>query len=52
MQNDFDLPLDRMKQTDTPNFYRFGETGESEEAFSTRLANSLEQLILQEGPET
>jgi 4-aminobutyrate--pyruvate transaminase len=52
MQNDFDLPLDRMKQTDTPNFYRFGEADESEEAFSTRLANSLEQLILQEGPET
>ena len=52
MQNDFDLPLDRMKQTDTPNFYRFGEAEESEEAFSTRLANSLEQLILREGPET
>ena len=52
MQNDFDLPLDRMKQTDTPNFYRFGDSGESEEAFSTRLADSLEQLILQEGPET
>ncbi|XP_040368820.1 gamma aminobutyrate transaminase 3, chloroplastic-like [Rosa chinensis] len=27
-------------------------TGESEEEFSTRLANDLENLILKEGPET
>ena len=52
MQNDFDLPLERMIQTDTPNFYRFGDAGESEEQFATRLADSLEQLILAEGPET
>ena len=52
MQNDFDLPLDRMIQTETPNFYRFGNKGESEEQFATRLADSLEQLILAEGPET
>ena len=52
MQNDFDLPLERMIQTDTPNFYRFGNAGESEEQFATRLAESLEQLILAEGPET
>ena len=52
MQNDFDLPLDRMMQTETPNFYRFGNKGESEEQFATRLADSLEQLILAEGPET
>ena len=52
MQNDFDLPLERMIQTDTPNFYRFGDAGESEEQFATRLAESLEQLILAEGPET
>ncbi|MBO67751.1 MAG: aspartate aminotransferase family protein [Acidiferrobacteraceae bacterium] len=52
MQNDFDLPLDRMIQTDTPNYYRFGESQETEEQFSTRLANSLEELILAENPET
>ena len=52
MQNDFDLPLERMIQTDTPHFYRFGDAGESEEQFATRLADSLEQLILAEGPET
>ncbi len=52
MQNDFDLPLERMIQTDTPHFYRFGDAGESEEQFATRLADSLEQLILAEDPET
>ena len=52
MQNDFDVPLDRFLQTDTPNHYRYGEPGESEETFATRLANNLEQLILDEGPDT
>jgi 4-aminobutyrate--pyruvate transaminase len=52
MQNDFDLPLDRMIQTDTPNYYRFCKTGETEEQFAARLADSLEQLILAEDPET
>src|SRR5262249_2670511 len=32
--------------------YRFGKAGESEEQFATRMADSLEQLILNEGPET
>ena len=27
-------------------------SGETEEEFSTRLANNLEELILKEGPET
>ena len=52
MQNDFDVPLARFIHTDTPNHYRYGEDGESEEAFATRLANNLEQLILDEGPDT
>lgn len=52
MQQDFDVPLDRMIQTDTPGFYRYGKPGETEEAFSQHLADSLEQLILKEGPET
>ncbi|MHC8598074.1 aminotransferase [Arenicellales bacterium IMCC55707] len=52
MQNDFDLPLDRMIHTDTAGYYRYGRTGESEEEFATRLADNLEQLILLEGPET
>ncbi len=52
MQNDFDLPLDRMIHTDTAGYYRYGLPGESEEDFATRLADNLEQLILSEGPET
>jgi 4-aminobutyrate--pyruvate transaminase len=52
MQNDFDLPLDRMIQTETPNYYRFCEAGETEEQFAARLAGNLEELILTEDPET
>lgn len=52
MQQDFDVPLDRMIQTDTPGYYRYGTPGESEEMFSQHLADSLEELILKEGPET
>ena len=51
-QTDFDLPLERMKHTDCPHFYRHGEPGESEEAFASRMAANLEALILREGPET
>ncbi|MEX2455285.1 MAG: aspartate aminotransferase family protein [Rhodospirillaceae bacterium] len=48
----FDLPLDGFLHTEMPHFYRYGEDGESEEAFATRCADSLERLILAEGPET
>jgi 4-aminobutyrate--pyruvate transaminase len=48
----FDLPIARILHTDCPHHYRFAEEGESEEDFSTRLAESLERLIEQEGPET
>jgi 4-aminobutyrate--pyruvate transaminase len=49
---DFDLPIDRILHVDCPHFYRFGLAGETEEAFSSRMADSLEQRILSEGPET
>lgn len=49
---DFDLPIARIHHADCPHHYRFAEPGESEEAFATRLAESLEALILAEGPET
>jgi 4-aminobutyrate--pyruvate transaminase len=52
VQDDFDLPIGRVLHTDTPHYYRHAESGESEEAFSGRLAASLEQLIQQEGPDT
>jgi len=49
---DFDLPLDGILHVECPHFYRLGMPGESEEAFATRMANSLEQRILAEEPET
>ncbi|OWJ80437.1 aspartate aminotransferase family protein [Haematobacter genomosp. 1] len=49
---DFDLPLPQMKHVTTPHFYRFGEEGETEEQFSDRLAQEIEDMILAEGPET
>ena len=53
MHTQWDLPLDgRFLHTDCPHHYRFAEKGESEADFATRLAHNLEQLILQEGPET
>ena len=50
--DDFDLPIARILHTDSPYYYRGGQPGESEEAFAMRLADSLEQLILREGPDT
>jgi len=53
MQNDFDLPVcDRFLHTEVPSHYRHGLPGESEEEFASRLAGSLEQLIISEGPDT
>ncbi len=51
-QIDFDLPIDRILHTDCPHYYRFGLEGESEEEFATRCADSLRQLVEDEGPET
>jgi len=52
MQNDFDLPIDRILHTETPCYYRYGKDGETEEDFATRLADSLNDLIEAEGPDT
>src|SRR5690606_18069493 len=49
---DFDLPIARILHTDCPHYWRHGLPGESEEDFATRCADSLEQLILSEGPDT
>jgi 4-aminobutyrate--pyruvate transaminase len=49
---DFDLPLPQILHTECPHYYRYGKPGESEEQFATRMAESLEALILREGPET
>jgi len=50
--NDFDLPIARILHADCPYPYRGAKTGEGEEAFAARLANSLEAMILREGPDT
>ena len=51
-QADFDLPLDFVRHTMTPDYYRGAEAGESEEDFASRCAQALEDMILEEGPET
>ncbi|MFO1349717.1 MAG: aspartate aminotransferase family protein [Gammaproteobacteria bacterium] len=50
--NDWDLPIARILHTDTPCPYRNALPGESEDAFSDRLAANLEKLIQDEGPDT
>ncbi|MGO9742203.1 MAG: aminotransferase, partial [Roseiarcus sp.] len=49
---DFDLPLPFVRHVGCPNFWRYGRPGETEETFSTRLAEELEAAILAEGPDT
>ncbi len=48
----FDLPLPGFLHTMTPHYYHGAEPGESEEAFATRCAEALDQLITAEGPDT
>jgi 4-aminobutyrate--pyruvate transaminase len=52
MHRDFDLPIPNVRHADCPYFYRYGRPGESEEAFAARLAESLDQQILREDPDT
>jgi 4-aminobutyrate--pyruvate transaminase len=50
----FDAPLDALGilRTDHPHYYRGARPGESEAAFVDRITDNLEQLILEQGPET
>lgn len=48
----FDLPIPGFLHTDCPHYYRFAREDESEEAFATRCAESLDALIEREGPDT
>jgi 4-aminobutyrate--pyruvate transaminase len=52
IQKDFDLPIKNILHTECPHYYRFGKTGETEEQFATRMAESLEALIAREGADT
>jgi 4-aminobutyrate--pyruvate transaminase len=49
---DFDLPIAGFRHTDCPHYPRNALDGESEEDFATRMADNLERLILDEGPDT
>ena len=49
---DWDLPRPMFLHTETPHHWRGAHPGESEEAYSQRLADELERLILAEGPDT
>lgn len=48
----WDLPLPGFLHAACPHHYRGAEAGESEQAFSQRLAEELEALILREDPDT
>ena len=48
----FGLPFDGFFYTNCPHYYRDRLDGETEDAFSTRMADELEKLILAEGPDT
>ncbi|KAG6491647.1 hypothetical protein ZIOFF_046582 [Zingiber officinale] len=52
LHQQFDLPVPFVLHTDCPHYWRYHLAGETEEEFSTRLANNLENLILKEGPDT
>jgi 4-aminobutyrate--pyruvate transaminase len=52
VQTDFDLPIKNILHTSCPHYYRFGEEGESEDEFATRMANDLDEMIQREGPDT
>ena len=48
----FDLPAIPVMHTETPHFYREGQTGETEDQFTDRLAQTLEEQIIAEDPDT
>lgn len=50
--NAFDLPISGILHTDSPHYYSCAQSGESEAQFVDRVVNSLEDMILKEGPET
>jgi len=48
----FGMPYEGFLYTECPHYYRDHHEGESEEEFSQRMADALEEMILREGPET
>ena len=52
VQADFDVPIANILHTESPGFYHNALPDETLAAFTDRMINSLEQLILREGPDT
>jgi len=50
--NAFDLPINNILHTGSPDFFRYGNEGETELEFSQRRAQELEEKILDEGADT
>jgi len=48
----FGLPLPGFIHLTCPHFWREGRPGETEAAFTTRMARELEETIIREGPDT
>lgn len=48
----FDLPINGVLHTTCPHYWREGKDGESEEAFASRCAQDLDDMIQAEGPDT
>ncbi len=49
---DFDLPVEGIRHTSTPHFWKGAQPGETEAEFTARLAADFDALIEAEGPET
>lgn len=51
-QSDFDLPIDRILHTSCPHYYQKANDGETEEQFTDRMVQDLEDMIAKEGGDT
>lgn len=48
----FDLPIEGILHTTCPHYWRERHDGETEEAFASRCAQDLDDMIQAEGPDT
>lgn len=51
-QDGFDLPAIDVLYCETPHYYRYAKNGESENQFTDRIVNELEQQIIDADPDT
>ena len=49
---EFGMPLNDFIHADNPHYWKYGKLNESEEDFSQRMCNNLEELIVKEGSDT